>query len=211
MVLSKRERYIGIGAGVGLLLFLLNWVVVEPLMAERATLQTQIEAAQIKLTKAEGLITNKPLREREYLQMLGDGVTKDASDAESRIYAAVDQWSRQSGFNVTSTNRERGGQGEKEQGFFRMNVRVAGSGSMQQVSRFLWNVQTATAVPVRITDLTISPRKEATDDLAVNVVLATIYQSPDSMKVVSEGAVVPAPAARAASAPATSSATRETR
>ena len=44
---------------------------------------------------------------------------------------------------------------------------------MQQIARFLWHIQTAN-IPVRISELTLSTRKEGTDDLQLSMTLATM-------------------------------------
>ena len=48
---------------------------------------------------------------------------------------------------------------------------------MDQVSRFLFAVDAA-RIPVRTADVQISTRKDGTDDLAVQITLATIYEPP---------------------------------
>ena len=71
---------------------------------------------------------------------------------------------------------------------------------MSQVGRFLYRIQTAT-VPVRITDLTINSRKEGTDDLAVQLGIATIYLPPDTDKTNHMPAAVPTPSVDCKAAP----------
>jgi hypothetical protein len=61
---------------------------------------------------------------------------------------------------------------------------------MRQVGQFLWQVQTS-AIPVRISDMSISTRKENTDDLELALGISTIYLSPDGAK---DNPVPPTPA-----------------
>jgi hypothetical protein len=74
-----------------------------------------------------------------------------------------------------------GKQSDKEKAFLKLTARFTGSGGMEQVGRFLWQVQTSN-IPVRITDMSISTRKENTDDLELAVGISTIYLSPDGVK-----------------------------
>ena len=67
---------------------------------------------------------------------------------------------------------------EKEKDFFKITFRATGGGSMAQVGRFLWRIETA-QVPVRVTDVTITSRKPGTDDLAVQLGIATSYLAPE--------------------------------
>ena len=179
MVMSRRERYILLVTALAVGLFILNWGVIDPLLAERMVLAGKIDGLQPKVRKAQGLIENVPRMERAYHDMVGSGVKTNASEAESQLYRAVDECAQQSGFNVATSTRDRAT--EKERGFFRMTVRYTGGGSMQQVSRFLYNLQQST-LPVRVTDLSITPRREATDDLTVSFGLSTIFLPADPTK-----------------------------
>ena len=54
-------------------------------------------------------------------------------------------------------------------------------GSMNGVSKFLWRVEGA-ALPVKISDLQLSTRKEGTDDLTLQVRIAALCLAPPSAK-----------------------------
>lgn len=179
MVLSKRERSILLSTAAAVVLLMLNWIVVDPLWAERGTLADEIDAAQLKLARDQGLVANMPAMNRRWREMVSGAVKDNVSEAESQLYRAIDDWAQSSGFNVATTNRERAS--EKEKDFLRMTVRITGTGGMSQVARFLHHAQMAT-IPVRVTEVTITPKREATDELTVNLALSTIYLPPDPNK-----------------------------
>ena len=68
---------------------------------------------------------------------------------------------------------------EKEKDFYKLTLRATGNGGMAQIARFLWHIQTAN-IPVKITELTISSRKEGADDLSLTMSVATAYLAPES-------------------------------
>jgi hypothetical protein len=55
------------------------------------------------------------------------------------------------------------------------------------VARLLWRVQTAT-IPIKVTELQISARKEGTDDLSFQVRTSTVYAPPRSARATPAGA-----------------------
>ena len=114
-------------------------------------------------------------------------LSRDESLAEGTILNDVRDWAQEAGMNLSSFKPER--LPEKESDFYKISFRATGSGQMSQLARFLNRIQTAT-IPIRITDLSITSRKEGTDDLSISVGLATIYLAPDADKALhsSQGA-----------------------
>ncbi len=52
---------------------------------------------------------------------------------------------------------------------------------MRAASRLLWSLETA-SIPVRVTEMHITPRKEGTDDLSVQLSISTLCLLPDTDK-----------------------------
>ena len=180
MVMSKRERYIGIAtiAVVGILA--LDRLVVTPLIDRKADLDSKLSSARDDMDAATRLMSTSRRLARDWRDMTGsaaNGGTKlkvTESDAESQILNSIGEWAQRSGFNVQTTKRERT---EKEKDFVKLTYRVTATATMRQVGEFLWLMQTA-SVPVRITDIQMNSRKDGTDDLAVQLGIATIYRPP---------------------------------
>ena len=174
MVLSKRERYIGVIAGLVLALLALDKLMISPLLDQRAALAAQINVAEGDLSKATGTIDNS-VRANNNWAALAPNVRKDASEAESQILHNVRDWAAEAGVNLASLNPQRA---EREKDFFKLTFRATASGNMGQVGRFLYKIQNA-SMPARITDLSISNHaKEGVDDLSLSVTIATIYLAP---------------------------------
>lgn len=179
MILSKRERYIGIGTGAVVALLALDRFVFTPLMERRTQLQADVTLAQIQLDRATLLFSNSRTVNKRWGEMLDAGVKTDASAAESQVLQAVHEWARESGLSISSVKRERT---DRVKQFQQITLRAAASGNMSAVSRFLWRAQTA-RIPVRISDLLISStRKEGTDELALTLGISTIYLAPEPRK-----------------------------
>jgi hypothetical protein len=180
VVLSKRERYIGIATGLILGLLLLLKVVIDPLLDQSSVLSSQIVGAENDVKKGTDLITLSARANQNWTTLAGQ-VRKDASEAQSQLERNVRDWAAESGVSLASIKPERS---EKEKDFFKLTFRATCTGSMSQVGRFLYRIQTAT-MPVRITELSLNSRKDGSDDLSLSVAIATIYLgTPDAPRSV---------------------------
>jgi hypothetical protein len=157
----------------------LDRLVLSPLMAASDALDVQLNKYRQDLADGQGKLASRQHRTRRWAEMLNSGLRrKDASEAESQLLNNIRDWAQEAGMTLLSVKPERS---EREKGFSKSTFRVTGSGGMEQISRFLWHIQTA-GMPARIADLQMTTRKEATDDLSLQLGISTIYLLPDSEK-----------------------------
>src|SRR5690349_7845146 len=149
MVLSKREKYVGILVVVVLGILLLDRVMITPLLDRKAELNSRIEAAQGELDRANRIFSTSRLASRKWKELSGNSLKTDASEAESQILNSVREWAQDAGMALPNSTPER----TKEKDFGKIVVRATGTGGISQVGHFLWRVQTA-SIPVRITNIT---------------------------------------------------------
>jgi hypothetical protein len=184
MVLSKRERYIGIATGVVLGLVVLLKLIIFPLDDSRKELNDKVSQAKADLAQVDQKVKNAEGARRNWNNMAGNHLRRDESEAESSMYTAIRDWASESQLPLASVKPERAP--EKEKDFYKLTFRATANGGMGQIGRFLYHVQTAN-MPVRVTDLSISSRKEGVDDLTLSVALATIYPASDTNRNGSNG------------------------
>jgi hypothetical protein len=178
VVLSKREKYIGIGASIAVGLLILNSVILDPLLAQQSDLETKIVTAKADKKADDDLMDQAGRASVRWIAMLTPKGTmlKDESLATSQLYNNISEWSRDAGLNPPpALKSDRGA--EKVKDFQQISVHASITGTMSQVSRFVWDVQNSN-VPVRITELQVSSRKSGSDDLKVEMDIATVYFSP---------------------------------
>ena len=187
MVLSKRERWIAILAGSVLGLLIVHYVIVGPLWERASQLKLRIAEANDQREKDNKLIDTSKRAEKYWTEMSNRRLPRDSADAE-RMLNNISEWAQESGVSLSSFKAERT---EREKDFYKRTFRATGSGSMSQVGRFLYRVQTSTGA-ARISDIQLSSRKEGTDDLSLSVGVATIYPVPDNEKGRAPGAVAEA-------------------
>ena len=179
MVLSKRERFIATGTIFVLLVVCVYQFVLVPMLERKDELDALIDKENRNLSNALNLVKKSKELGPRWAEINRNGLQRDASRAETQIYAAINSWARDAGLPSPGTKLDRT---EKEgKDFNRITIRVTGNGSMDQIARFLYHIQTAN-IPVKVLDLTITPRKEGTDDLTLQMGLATIFLPPEADK-----------------------------
>jgi len=179
VVLTQRERQIVNVTGVLLALFVLYYFALDPLLTWRSDLTQKVDDARREQDAAKRLLDNSARLNRQWADLVAGPIKRSSSDAASQVQHSLGDWAntaRLGGFSINMPDRA-----EKEKDFYKATLRVTGTGTLDQIAHFLYNIQTAD-VPVRITDMRISTRKEATDDLALEMGLATAYLAPESDK-----------------------------
>jgi hypothetical protein len=189
MVLSTREKYIAIAVGVVFGGLLINSVLISPLLAKNDDLKTQI-ANEKAAYERDMLIVRAKTRNEETWRKHLQAIRRDKSAAESQIIGTILAWAEQAGMGQPGVKPNPAEQPviklggritDKDKTFLKLTARFTGSGSMRQVGQFLWQVQTS-GIPVRISDMSVSTRKENTDDLELALGISTIFLSPEGAK-----------------------------
>jgi len=182
VILSKRERYAVIGVIIVIGVLALDRLVLTPMLDRRKELQDQTLAASADHDRAEGLLKNRPQLSKRWNGMLTGGLKSDASSAVSQVLHRVELWASESGLAFAGLKPERT---EKYQQFQIMTFRANGTGNLSAIGKFLWHFETAD-IPIRVTDLQLTSRKEGTDDLSIQFGISTIYLPPETDKSRSE-------------------------
>jgi hypothetical protein len=192
MVLTKRERYVGIATVAVLSILVLDQFSFQPAKDRIDKLDADIARAQQEHLNAQQLFNSSRRANRDWKTIAGDAMTRDTGDPESRVLNSVREWAQDEGMRLPSVIPQ---PAQVEKGFNKTVFRATGSGNLSQVGRFLYRVQTA-SMPLRITDLQITS-KDGTDELSVNFGIATISPAPEASRPAGAGA---APSGAAASA-----------
>lgn len=174
-MMNKREKRIGIVAGIVLGALVLDSMLISPLLERRSDANTRIGNATLDLAKADQLFQNDARAQQVWKQMSGNSLQPDASTAESQVLNAARRWAQDAGLTLTSLKPERS---EREQGFVKITVRATGTGTMRRMVQFLSAVQNAD-IPIRVSDMQIDSRNPNTDELTFQIGLATIYLPPE--------------------------------
>lgn len=178
MVFTKRERNIAIGLLIGAGILLIDQLGIGPLLNYRSKLRVDRNAVEKQLLTTKTLIERKAKYEQDWKRMQTNGLKANASDAESLVLDNLARWGNEAGVTLTSSRQDRPIQ-EKNKNFQEIVVRASANGSMSSIAQMLMRIET-TPLPARINAISITPRKEATDDLTVQITLSALCLSPDT-------------------------------
>lgn len=176
MILSKRERYIVIGTVAAIGLLVLDHFVITPYFDARDTVQQQTDQVRKDMDDATALFSKKEKLTKVWGEIQDGGLKSDSSDAESQAWHAVLDWMQQAGVELVALKP---GRQTAKGKFLVSDFHASGTGSMAAVSRLLWAIETS-SIPLRITDIQITSRKEGTDDLNLQLGLSTLNLQPTS-------------------------------
>jgi hypothetical protein len=176
VIISNRERSVGILTVAVLGILALDRLALSPLIAKRAEVETSIQTTRGDLDRVVELFGKRREMGQTWREMVAGGLKTEASEAESQALEALDGWAREARLGLTMLKQEGT---EKQKPYQIITFRVAGTGTMESVSRFLFKVQQS-RIPMRIGDLTITSKKEgASDELSVTMGVSTIFLPPD--------------------------------
>jgi hypothetical protein len=173
--MTKRENNIAIGLGVTVLLVVIWSVAVSPYLDAIDGINSSIKTAQNKWEDDTSVFNHRKRLEKVWTEITNGGLTADQSRAETQALNAASDWAYAAGVNITALKSERT---TDEGPFLIISFHVTGNASTPAIKRMLYSFETAT-IPVRVNDMQITPRKEGTDDLTIQLSLSTLCLKPD--------------------------------
>jgi hypothetical protein len=176
--LTKRERNIAVVTIVAAVLFLLYTFVLSPLSDQYADIAGKRDKVATQLADADRLFVKQRGLQKIWTEIQAGGLKANRSQAESQAQQAALDWARQAGISVVSLKPDRDTQ---ENQFQIISFHLTGTGSMLSISRMLMSLEKA-RIPVRLNDMQITPKKEATDDLSVQLSISTLALLPEAPK-----------------------------
>jgi hypothetical protein len=175
MALSYRERLIAIGTGLAAVVFFGDRYALTPYLKARDEVAADVRVSGSKLHDATLRVTRARRMDQQLQEMLASGALKtDQSVAQFQVLDAIGDWAREAGVNLTSRTPQPETRNDATQ---IIRLRAAGTCSTAAAARLLWRVETA-PIPLKVDELTLTTRKPGSDDLAINLVVSTIWVKP---------------------------------
>ncbi len=170
MVLTKRERIILIVTLLCVGLLIVSKFVVDPAQARLDEMEAQRQQLQGDLEEAQMLLGNRGTMQRKWNTLVADGLRNDA-EAESKVLSDLGEWADNAGLSLSSIKPDRVA---SDKGLQEMIFTVAGKGTIEAVSRFLWQIETA-ALPARIRDMQLGSGSESESTMSLQLHLSVLY------------------------------------
>jgi len=173
--LNKREQTIAFVTIAAVLLGLGYWYIFVPYQEAHASLTRDNADVMMQVTKAHHLFDDQKAANRKWGQMVQAGLGTDASAADSKILHSILDFAQNTGLNL-SIKPDRI---DQEKQFKKISYRATGNGTLAAITSFLWQIRTSPN-PARVTDITITNRKEGSDELTLTVDVSTLVYVPDT-------------------------------
>ena len=172
MVLSKRERILAIAtiAVVGFLV--LSKFLIDPVADRFKQREMRKQQLLLELNEAQNLLQRRRLLEKKWKTLLSDGLRNEV-EAESRVARALDGWSRQARLTLSSVKPERVA---SDKGFKEMTFAVAGTGTLEAIAQFLWQIETA-PLPIKVKDIQLGSTSESGQSMSLQLRLSALCLS----------------------------------
>jgi hypothetical protein len=170
VIVSAREKKVAISAGAAIALFIGYTVIWEPYTANLDDIDARHAVAAQQLQDDTSLFVKRDRLAKIWTAMQAHGLKTDQSQADSQLQHAILDWEQAAGVSQQTLKQD---QPRKEGDFQVITYRVTATGGMRSIVRFVWALETA-AIPVRLTDMRITPEKEGTDDLSVQLGVSTL-------------------------------------
>jgi hypothetical protein len=189
VALSTKEKYLALAVGAAVALAAIDRLVIDPFSQTSREIASKRFDIDAKLAKADSTFHRKLMLRHVWDDMNNTnigGLKTDSSEAKSQMIQSLQNWAQASGVTVTSLTSKDASQGavdlkadKPESKFERIGVHAAGYGTMAAMTKLLWKVETSPKL-LKVTEIHITPRKEATDDLQIELTVATVSLIPDA-------------------------------
>ena len=176
MVLPDRQTLLKIGAGLGVGLVLLDFVVIEPAIRSWDAQSDRIDALQKKVDRGQNLLDREDLIRNHWAAMLRANLPPDDSTAEAAAFNDMNRWKADSGITLTSLTPN--WQDHEDEGYDAFECRAAGTGDQVSIGHFLFDLGTD-ALPCNLEECEISTRDAHGQQLTMTARFSFARVSPD--------------------------------
>ncbi len=174
MGLSKRERIIVLVTLLAVGALAADKFVLGPIANGLGELKAERQKALAQVTKAKSLLQQK----QQIEEKKGSSFVSLRSDteAESQVAKALDQWAADARLTISSVKPDRMAGGEK--GLKEILFVIAGKGSLDAVSWFLYQVETS-ELPIKVKHMQLGSTSEAGDNMSLELRISALYVAAD--------------------------------
>ena len=173
-MLSKRERIMAIMAVAVVGFLVLNKFLIGPVSGKLQQLETQKNQLLLELDEAQNLFQKRRILEKQWKAALSEGLRNEV-EAESKVGRALDKWSEEARLTLSSVKPERVA---SDKGLKEMTFVVVGTGTLDAVARFLWQIETA-PLPIKVKDMQLGSSNESGQSMSVQFRLSALCLGAD--------------------------------
>jgi hypothetical protein len=188
--MTKREQNIAMIVGAVGGLWLLDSVIITPLLNASVLLRTQVQTEAEELEKERGLIQNKGAYIRRMEDNKAKGLLSDPNAAVAQLANKLNSWAAEQNLTIgtmnpnqvpQAVNRPGGRPGEREPAFMKVSCSFTVTGGMMQMANFISLIQNA-EIPIRISELRVNSKEDGGDRLELFLTVSSIILKSDQVR-----------------------------
>jgi hypothetical protein len=178
VVISKRERLIGIGVAAALGILAIDRYALTPYVERSKRVTLDRDAITLKAKEADLTFTKRRKLQKTW-EEVRRSMKADPSEAEGQARTALRECAEAAGVTLGEVNADRSG--VPQEGFRVINLRVSVTGRMATISRMLWQLETM-PIPLRIASMELTARPENSDELRLEMTVSTLVTPAEAEK-----------------------------
>lgn len=138
MKIENRQRFLMILTGAMAALWLCDYAIFEPLINLWSARSKQITQLREQVKNGNALIKTEASWRRRWDDMRSNVLSTNSSQAELQLVAALDNWSRNSGAQISSVMPQ---WKNDSTNYMTLNCRVEATGALGSLSQFLYSLE----------------------------------------------------------------------
>jgi len=171
MALNTREKYIMIIAVLAVAFLAADNFLVTPMLEKRDALTKELSEAQTRLDQSRSIIKRKNVIEKQWNDLLANGLTENAQELESSVLRYLKDSSVKCGVSLSGLQPEVKSVKDK---MGQVEFTVSASGNMAAISEFLWNIETS-PLPIAVINIQLGSVDETASKMNLQVKLSSVY------------------------------------
>ena len=166
MTQAQRERYLKIGVGAVVGLFLLDRVVLGPLGEHWTEQGKRIDALREQVQRGRALIAREASVRERWAEMKRTDLPAEVSQAENDVFKGVNRWVRDSRIApLTSLTPQ---WRAHDEGYETLECRASATGDQASLGKLIYDLETD-PLPVRLEECEFSTRDKTGKQLTLNL------------------------------------------
>jgi hypothetical protein len=167
--LPDRQRWLVIGVGTIVALFILDKVMFTPLTDMWKEHSKDIVRLQKSVTDGRSTIARAERIEREWADMQTNSLAKDSAQAEQDVYSAILNWATANRIDVSSY-RAQWMKGKTDK-YSLYECRIDANGTLPAFTKFLFDLERS-PIALRVDSLELSSRDDSGSKLTLGLVVS---------------------------------------
>jgi Tfp pilus assembly protein PilO len=170
MAFTKREHLIILITAIAVILLVADKYCLSPMLDHYSQRKQNMEKLRTELQQSMAAIDRKNILQKQWDRMKESGLTEDSEQMESSVLRYVKDSSLKNNIILSSVQPDRVSVSHDVE---EMEFIVSGSGSMDSITKFLWDMETMN-FPIKIKTFQLGSNDESARQMSLQVKLSSI-------------------------------------